>query len=403
MTETTAAPAVTPDPPGAAFAALVEEVAKLPTEARAQRWRDEASRIAETAEKHDRALSDGEMTRLLACEQRARSAEASAARVVEQRAALLSATPAATAHRQASPLAFRFTDDQLTDLRMAVTNYEKRAVTSSTALLSGPLYVADAVPFYREPNRIAEAMTMRTTDAPTVFYPRITGGATAAAMVAEGAVKPESTVTVSRFEAPFRKIAHWLQVTQEAMDDNAGLAALLRAEGLAGLVEKESQQLLTGTGTGQDLVGLVGATGTLTYAKAAGELRSVAIRNGMNTLRTTAAKLTAKQIILNPTTWTRIETEVGSDGQYLNRPNTQQAATPQLWGVPVLTSTHIGVDDALVADLTASSVLYVRQAPSVMVDPFTLATSNTIRIVIEERLSHALIEPRAVLRVTGLT
>lgn len=384
-----------PDP----FAGFVERTQQLPIEERAAAYRAEATRIADTAARHDRATSDGELSRILACESRAKAAESDLAQRVEQRAALLSGPPKPAVR---SPLAVEFTDAQIGELRTAVGNYERRAVTSATAPLDGPMYVPGAVPFYREGTRIADLMRQEMTTAPTVFYPRVTTGATAAAMVAEGGLKPESSPVITRYEAPFRKIAHWLSVSQEAMDDNAGLAAVLRAEGIAGLIERESQQLLTGTGTGQDLLGLVGATGTLTYARAA-EARSIALRNAVNVLRTTGAKLPAKHLILHPSTWTKVELEVGSDGQYVNRPSTQLAAVPTLWGLQVVQSTHIGVDDALVADLGVSSVLYVRQAPSIMVDPFTLATSNTIRLVVEERLSHALVEPRAVCRVTGLT
>lgn len=306
-------------------------------------------------------------------------------------------TPAVT-----DPLSLRFGPEQLTQARAAVEGMELRAVTAAQALIDGPQYRADVVPFYREGTRVADYMRQELTTAPTVFYPRITTGATAAAMVAEGAAKPLSNVQVTRTEAPFRKIAHYIEVTSEAMDDNATLGRVLEAEGVAGLIDRESQQLLTGTGTGVDLIGLVGASGTLTYAKGA-EARSIALRNAQNVMRTTGAKLPAKELILHPTTWTKIELEVGSDGQYVNRPSTQNAAVPMLWGMTVITSTHIGVDDALVTDLQTASTLYVRQRPTLVVDPYSQSTSNIVRLIIEERISHALLEPRAVLRVTGLT
>jgi HK97 family phage major capsid protein len=386
-----------------AFSVFVEQVEALPSEQRATAYRAEATRIGDTAAQHNRDLTAGESSRLIACEQRARQAEADYQQRVQMRASLMTAEPVQGVEPRGNVLDLRITDAQIGELRAAVEGMERRAITSANTPLAGALFVADTVPFYRESERIADHMQVRVTDAPSIFYPRITTGATAADMVAEGAPKPESTVNITRTEAPIRKIAHFLTVTQEALDDNAGLAEIIRAEGMAGLIEKESQQLLTGTGTGQQLLGLVGATGTLTYAKLSGELRSVAIRNAMNVLRTTGAKVTAAHVIMHPTTWTKIETEVGSDGQYLNRPNTQAASTPVLWGLPVVTSTHIGVDDALVANLGISSTLYVRQRPTVIVDPFTLLTSNTVRMVVEERLSHALVEPRAVCRVTGLT
>ena len=77
----------------------------------------------------------------------------------------------------------------------------------------------------------------------------------AAATVLEGAAKPESTLTFEAANAPVRKIAHWLPVTEEMLEDVAQIRSYIDARLRLGVEIEEEDQLLNGTGVAPDLLG----------------------------------------------------------------------------------------------------------------------------------------------------
>ncbi len=83
-------------------------------------------------------------------------------------------------------------------------------------------------PHQRQPGIIAapeQTLTIRDlipttgTISNMIEYPKETGFINAAAPVAEGATKPETTITFGLGTAPVRTIAHWIDVSKQALDD----------------------------------------------------------------------------------------------------------------------------------------------------------------------------------------
>ena len=79
----------------------------------------------------------------------------------------------------------------------------------------------------------------------------------AAAPVLEGGVKPESTLIFEAQPEPVRKIAHWIPVSEELLEDAVAVGSYIDGRIRYGVLRKEDQQLLTGTGVAPELLGVV--------------------------------------------------------------------------------------------------------------------------------------------------
>lgn len=90
-----------------------------------------------------------------------------------------------------------FSREQVADLQRGALNRQittKAAITSTTAAMGAVSeYQLQPFPFLRDKQRILDLIPKQQTDAPAVHYFKGTTAASAAAAVAEGAAKPEST------------------------------------------------------------------------------------------------------------------------------------------------------------------------------------------------------------------
>lgn len=146
-------------------------------------------------------------------------------------------------------------------IRATIGGEAVKAITSATG--SGRSLTA---PDYRvnEPAMLPwQTLTVRDLVAPgntnenAVYYPRMTSRTNAAATVAEGALKPESSMAFESVIAPVQTLAHYFLISRQIMDDAPALASSIDAEARSGLKDVEDAQLLFGDGTGTNLLGLV--------------------------------------------------------------------------------------------------------------------------------------------------
>lgn len=217
-----------------------------------------------------------------------------------------------------------------------------------------------------------------------------------AAPVAEGTLKPQSELQFEDATANVRTIAHWMRTSVQILADAAGLQSIIDQRLRYGLAYAEEQQLLNGSGTGQNLLGLV--TAATAYA-APGSLTATSqvdiIR--LMILQAALAEYPPNGIVLNPIDWAAIEMQKDGQGRYLIG-NPQGTLSPTLWGLPVVATQAMGVDKALVGAFNLAAQIFDRQDATVDVstedqDNFV---KNKITIRAEERLALAIYRPQAI-------
>lgn len=186
-------------------------------------------------------------------------------------------------------------------------------------------------------------------------------------VVSEGALKPESTYTEQLVTDTLQTVAHWTQLTRQALEDSARVRSVIDGKLTRG-VRRRVHELI-----GQALV-----AATLPTATGGGDLLA-AIRVGIGTVQ--AAGWAPNAVLLNPADWADLD--VAILGQTLNGPVIGRS----FWGLtPVAykdqaagTATVGAFDEGLTLFQRAGVGIYVTDSHA---DTFT---SNIFTILAEQR------------------
>lgn len=235
------------------------------------------------------------------------------------------------------------------------------------------------------------------TDKAVVFYPRETGYTGGPEPVSEGTAKPEFNIEIEMITETVKTIAHWTDISLQMLDDVSYIQSYVEGRMLYQLALVEENQLLNGSGTGQNLEGIY--TAAAAYSKPAGAV--VADEQQLDRLRlmmlqVELANAFSTGIVLHPTDWANIE--LLKDGQrgYLFT-NPQVTTTGRLWSRDVVSTQAMSQGDALTGDFAAHAQILDRQDANVAIsfenkDNFV---KNMATIRVEERLALAIYRPEA--------
>lgn len=223
-----------------------------------------------------------------------------------------------------------------------------------------------------------------------------------AAMVAEGAAKPQSNVTFESVTDTIKKIAVWMPVTDEALDDVPQLYSYIQELLRYDLKLAEETQLLKGDGTGNSLNGLMTqATAFDTALSQTGDAAIDTVRRAIYQVRK-QSKRGADATVMTELDWMNIELQKDANNRYLFA-NLQGMVMPVLWGRPVVASESMDEGDGsteggefLVGSFAQGARIYDRMAYTFKVgminDDFV---KNQRVLLVEERLGLAVRRPYA--------
>lgn len=217
-----------------------------------------------------------------------------------------------------------------------------------------------------------------------------------AGMVAEGMAKPTSNVTFEQVTDIVKKIAVWMPVTDEALDDVPQLYSYIQELLRYDLELKREGQLLKGDGTGNNLNGI------MTQATVFDPDLSKATDTAIDTVRRAIyqarkqSKLAADAVVMSDLDWMNIELQKDGENRYLFA-NLQGLVTPVLWGRPIVASDSMDEGDGsttggefLTGSFQQGARIYDRMGFTIKVgminDDFI---KNQRAILVEERLGLA--------------
>jgi HK97 family phage major capsid protein len=205
-----------------------------------------------------------------------------------------------------------------------------------------------------------------------------------AAVVAEGAAKPEAAVTFTPKSATLDTIAHWVQITRQALDDATYIRSLLENKLRRGLLAKAEADMATAIDT----------AATLTNAGAAGRPLLESIRQGIGKVQ--AAGYNPNAVLLNPADYAALDITVL--GVTTGGPTVGQ----QFWGLTPVASNSITAGKAYVGDFQSGATLFDRGVTSVFLTDShaSLFISNILVILAEARLKSVVDEPNAICECT---
>lgn len=231
-------------------------------------------------------------------------------------------------------------------------------------------------------------------------------------MVAEGGAKPQFHIgdPTTRTDA-LKKIAGFLKFTDEMVEDIPFWVSEINQRGLYMLALAEENQLLNGSGTGNNVQGLLNRSGIQTEVAANAADHADALFRSMTKVAT-ATGLSADSIVINPTDYQRLRLSKDGNGQYFGGGyfagqygNGGIPEQPPLWGLSTVVTPAVAAGTAVVGALKAASTVYRKggvrvESTNSHVDDFT---NNLITTRIEERAALAVRVPAAVVKVTLTT
>jgi HK97 family phage major capsid protein len=241
---------------------------------------------------------------------------------------------------------------------------------------------------------IRDLLSVGNATSNAIDYMEETGYTNASAMVAEGTLKPESTMTFENRTALVKTLAHHIPATKQIIADAPSMQAHLNSRLIYGLKLTEETQLLFGDGVGENLGGIMTAAGTADYTGAAGETRLDSIRKSFTSVYN--SEYQPDGLVLSPTDWEQIEMAKTTTGEYLLN-SVNSGGEKRLFGIPVVVTSAMPAGSFLAGNFSLGGQIFDREEVNVQIatqhaDDFT---RNQIRILVEERLAFAIYRPSA--------
>lgn len=266
---------------------------------------------------------------------------------------------------------------------------------------------------------IRDLISVRQTESDTVEYVRQTTQLTAAAPVAEattaeaptantttgvlenaagGGYKPEGEIAFEKVTATVKTIAEWVPATKRGLADASQLRGLIDDELRADLAEEEESQILNGSGSGENLTGILSTSGIQAQAWATD--LATTIRKAKTKVRT-VGRVVPNGIVLNPEDAERLDLLKGTSNDHYYGPGPfAPAGIRTVWGMPIVESEAIAAGTGLVGDFS-KAVLWDREQASITVTDShaDFFIRNLVAVLGEERVAFGVTRPKAFVSV----
>ena len=227
--------------------------------------------------------------------------------------------------------------------------------------------------------------------------------------VAEGAAKPQLHFLEPEAKTDaLKKIAGWIKVSDELIEDAAFLKTEIDNRLLYKLGNFEEQQLLNGSGSGQNQLGILNRSGIQTETSAAPDDDADAVFRAITKIAT-ASGLNADGIVINPIDYQKFRLSKDANGQYFGGGffsgqygNGGVPMDPPLWGQRTVVTPAIAAGTVLVGAFTQAATLYRKggvrvESTNSHDDDFT---NNLVTIRAEERIALAVRQPLGFVKLT---
>lgn len=217
---------------------------------------------------------------------------------------------------------------------------------------------------------IEDLLTKIPTSANAIDWVRENVFTNAAAETAEGATKPQSSITFVPGTMAVSTIAHWIKITRQLAMDNAAMAAYINRRMIYGVNLRVENQIVSGNGVSPNINGLTNAGNFTPHGYTAALLTGLGLLNNRFDLigkmigDCALADYPAEAIVLNTADWWTLRLSKDDNGRYiLGDPGS--AVPPTLFGLPVVASNAMVAGRVWVGSLSQAATLWIREGVAV--------------------------------------
>jgi HK97 family phage major capsid protein len=280
-------------------------------------------------------------------------------------------------------------------------NLKTLLMTTTSGWEGQPDRTGVVVPYVTRPIQVADLIPQVETTGSAIQFMEETTFTNAAAETAEAALYPEAAVGFTEQSSLVRKIAVFLPVTDEQLEDVPQMRGYIDNRLPFMVRQRLDSQILAGTGTAPDLRGILNVVGIQAQARGTDPVPD-AIYKALVKVET-VGQATTNAVVMNPTDWQNIRLLRTADGLYIWG-NPSDAGPERIWGLQVTRAQALTAGTALVGDFANFSQLAVRRGIDVQVSnshaDFFQHGKQALRA--DVRVALVVFRPAAFCQVTGL-
>lgn len=256
------------------------------------------------------------------------------------------------------------------------------------------------VDFATRPVQVVDFIPQTTTNQVAVTFMEETTFTNAAAETAEGIAKPEAALALTERSSSVRKIAVWIPVTDEQLEDVPRIQQYLNNRLPFMVRQRLDQQIVSGNGTAPNLRGLLNVVGIQTQAKGADPTPD-AIYKAATKIEVTGQAV-PNLVILHPNDWQDIRLLRTADGIYIWG-SPADAGPERIWGYRVAKVQAATENTGVVLD-TNYTELAIKKGIEVQTSNShgTFFVENKQAVRAEMRAAFVVYRPASVCSVTGI-
>lgn len=282
-------------------------------------------------------------------------------------------------------------------------NIDLRATLFETAAGWAPPSIRSdrVVPYAVRPLVLTDLLPTIAVSLPTYLYMEETTFMNSAVEVAEGASKPAVALALTQRTETIRKIAGYLPVTDEQLEDVPAARAYIDNRLGYMIRQRLDTQIIAGDGVSVDILGLnhTGRTGIQQQGRSS-DTNHDAVFKAITLIRVNAFS-EPNAVVIHPTNWQTTRLALATTtGNYLFGPPTTPGVE-SFWGLNVVITTGMTLNTILVGDWNQAALL-TRQGVTMKVGYVNDdLIKNQQTIVAELRAAVACFRPAAFCEVTS--
>jgi HK97 family phage major capsid protein len=277
----------------------------------------------------------------------------------------------------------------------------KTLLTTSAGFAPEVLRNDRLVEFATRPIQVADLIPQTTTSQAAVQYMEETTFTNSAAETAEGGTYAESALAYTEQTSNVRKIATFLPVTDEQLEDVPRMRGIVDNRLPFMIRQRLDLQIIAGNGTAPNLRGILNVVGIQTQAKGTDPTPD-AVYKAIVKVEVTGQAM-ANAVIMHPTNWQDVRLLRTADGLYIWG-NPSDAGPERIWGLRVVRAQAATLGTAITGDFANFSELAVRRGIDTQISnshsTFFVEGKQAVRA--DVRAAFVVYRPAAFCTVTGL-